>query len=145
MTLILGQEAEIVYISIVLGRSKYDPLRSYVTGSNDATPNEVVQIMAVPLVGTHHGPEGALGHLLVDPPGNITLIVWISTTIWHWWLRSHKLTDQSLPCSSIMTPRYYYGLPGMTAGERSYGGSFHYLSCLPRIPLRCRKPSSSTL
>jgi hypothetical protein len=57
-----------MYVSIVLGGSNYDPLRLYVTGSNDATLNEVVQTTAVPLVGAHHGPEGAMGHSFRTPP-----------------------------------------------------------------------------
>jgi hypothetical protein len=38
-----------------------------------------------------------------------------------------------------MTHGYYYGLPGTNAAEHSYGGSFGYLSCFPRVPFRCRK------
>jgi hypothetical protein len=51
--------------------------------------------------------------------------------------------DHSLPRVGIMTLGYYYGLPGTNAGEHSYGGSFGYWSCLPRVPLRCRKTSGS--
>jgi hypothetical protein len=37
-----------------------------------------------------------------------------------------------------MTLGYHYGLPETNAGEHSYGGNYGYLSCLPRVPLRCR-------
>jgi hypothetical protein len=44
------------------------------------------------------------------------------------------LDDQSLPLGSIMTLGYYYGIPGTNAEEHSCGGSYSYLSCLPRVP-----------
>jgi hypothetical protein len=65
-------------------------LRSYVTGSNDAILHEVGRTTAVSLVGAHHGPRGALGHLLMVPLGNVSLGVWISMTSQDWWLSSHK-------------------------------------------------------
>jgi hypothetical protein len=93
--------------------------------------------------------DTALGHLLVVPLGNDSLGVWISTTNRGWRLSSHKgqwyFYDRSLPCSGIMTPGYHYGLLGTIAGEYSYGGNYSYLTCLPRVRIRCRKPSGSTL
>jgi hypothetical protein len=53
--------------------------------------------------------------------------------------------DWSLQRSGIMTFGYYYGLPETNVGEHLYGGSFSYMSYLPRVPLMCRKPSASTL
>jgi hypothetical protein len=93
--------------------------------------------------------DTALGHLLVVPLGNISLGVWISMTSRDWRLSSHKgqwhVHNRSLPRGSIMTFGYYYGLPGTNVGEHSYGGSFGYLGCLPRVPTRCHKPLGSTL
>jgi hypothetical protein len=63
-------------------------LRSYVTGSNDATLNAVGRTMAVSLVGVHQ--HTALEHLLVVPLGKVSLGVWISTTSRDWWLSAHK-------------------------------------------------------
>jgi hypothetical protein len=84
--------------------------------------------------------DTALGHLLVVPPGNISLGVWIGMTSRDWWLGSHKgqwrFHDQSLPHGGIMTLRYYYGLLGTNAGEHLYGDSSGYFSCLPRVPIR---------
>jgi hypothetical protein len=91
----------------------------------------------------------ALGHLLVVPLGNGSLRVWISMISWDWQLSSHKeqwhFHDRSLPRGGTMTLGHHYGLPRTNAGQYSYGGSFGYLSCLPRVPLWCRKPSGSTL
>jgi hypothetical protein len=109
--------------------------------------------MAVSLVGAHHGPGGAsvhsFGTSLVAPLGNDSLGVWISMTNRDWRLSSHKrqsrVYDRSLPCGGIKTLGHHYGLPGTSAGEHSYGGSFGYLNCLPREPSWCRKPSGSTL
>jgi hypothetical protein len=128
-------------------------LRSHVTGSNDVILSEVGRTTAVSLVGTHHGQgmrwDTALGHLLVVPLGNDSLGVWICMTSRDWRLSSHKrqwrVYDRSLPRGGMMTLGYHYGLPGTNAGEHSYGGNFGYLSCLPRVPLRYRKPSGSTL
>jgi hypothetical protein len=128
-------------------------LRSLVTGSNEAILNEADRTTAVSLVGTHHGPgmrwNTALGHLVVVPLGNVSLGVWICMTSRGWQLSSHKgqwrVYDRSLPRGGIMTPGYHYSLPGTNAGEHSYGGNFGNLSCLPRVPSRCRKPSGSTL
>jgi hypothetical protein len=39
-----------------------------------------------------------------------------------------------------MTLGYHYGLSGTNVGEHSCGGSHSYLSCLPRVPIRRRKP-----
>jgi hypothetical protein len=44
------------------------------------------------------------------------------------------LDDQSLPLGGIMSLVYYYGMPGTSAGEHSCGGSYSYVSCLPRVP-----------
>jgi hypothetical protein len=128
-------------------------LRSHVTGSNDAILNEVGRTTVVSLVGTHHGPgmrwDTALGHLLVVPLGNDSLGVWICMTSRDRRLSSHKgqwrVYDRSLPRGGMMTPGCHYGLPGTNAGEHSYGGNSGYLRCLPRVPLRWRKHSGSTL
>jgi hypothetical protein len=124
-------------------------LRSHVTGSNDVILNEAGRTTAVSLVGTHHGPGmrwvTALGHLLVIPLGNDSPGVWFCMTSRGWRLSSHKgqwrVYDRSLPRGGIMTPGYYYGLPGTNVGKHSNGGNFGYLSCLPRVLLRCRKPT----
>jgi hypothetical protein len=91
----------------------------------------------------------ALGHLLVVPLGNASLGVWISKTAGAGGQVPIKgngvLYDQSLPCGGIMTLGYDYSLPGTNAGEHLYGGNYGYLSCLPRVPIRCRKPLGSTL
>jgi hypothetical protein len=128
-------------------------LRSYVTGNNDAVLNEVGRTTAVSLVGAHHGPGSALGqalgHLLVVPLGKDSLGVWFSFANRDWRLSSHKgqwrFYDRSLPPGGIMTLGYHYNLPGTNAGKHSYGGSFSYLSCLPRVPFWCGKPSGPTL
>jgi hypothetical protein len=90
-----------------------------------------------------------LGHLLVVLPGNISLLVWFDMTKWDWWLSSHKsqchFYDQSLPRGGIMTLGHDYGLSGTNAGEHSCGGGSGHLRCLPRVPLRCRRPFGSTL
>jgi hypothetical protein len=121
-------------------------LKPYVTGSNDDILNEVALTTAVTLVGAHHGPENALGHLLVVPLGNISL------DQYDWPGLAAKLPrramapyNRSLPNGGMMTLGYYYGLPGTNADEHSYGSSFGYLSSLPRVPIRCRKPLGSTL
>jgi hypothetical protein len=128
-------------------------LRSHVTGSNDAILSEVGRTMAVSLVGTHHGPgmrwDTALGHFLVVPLGNDSLGGWICMTSRDWRLSYHKrqwrVFDRSLPRGGIMTLGYHCGLPRTNVGEHSYGGNYGYLSCLPRVPLRCHKPSDTTL
>jgi hypothetical protein len=126
--------------------------RAQVTGSHDAIVNEVGRTTAVSLVGTHHGPgmrrDTAFGHLLVVPLGNDRLGVWISMTYRDWRLSYHKGQwhyYRSLSRGGIMTLGYRYGVPGTKAGEHPYGGSFGYLSCFPRVTIRCRKPSASTL
>jgi hypothetical protein len=105
--------------------------------------------MAVSLVGTHHGPGDALGHFLVVLLGNDSLGVWISMTTGTGGqvpIKGNGVPyDRSLPRGGIMSPGYHYGLPGTNAGEHLYGGNYSYLSCLPRVPIRCRKPSGSTL
>jgi hypothetical protein len=91
--------------------------------------------------------DTALGRLVV-PLGNCSLGVWISMTSPDWRLISHKgqwRLTAGASHAAAMTLGHHYGLPGTNAGEHSYGGSFGYLSCLPRVPLRCRKPSGSTL
>jgi hypothetical protein len=50
------------------------------------------------------------------------------------------LDHQSLPLGGIITLGHYYGTPRTNAGEHSSGGSHSYLSCLPGVPIRCRKP-----
>jgi hypothetical protein len=50
------------------------------------------------------------------------------------------LLNQSLPRGGIMTPGLHYGVLGTNAGEHSYGDGYSCLSCLPRVPIRCRKP-----
>jgi hypothetical protein len=124
-------------------------LRSHVTGSNDAILCEAGQTTAASLVETHHGPGDALGHLLVVLLGNDSLGVRISTTNRGWQPSSHKgqwrFYGLSLPCDGILTLGYHYDLLGTNAGEHLYGGNHGYLSCLPRVPIRCRKPSGSTL
>jgi hypothetical protein len=137
-----------LFIFTMVGVTVTD-LRPYVTGSNDAILNEVGQTMTVSLMGAYHGPGVASGHFLVVPPGNISLRDCIGMTSRDWRLSSHKgqwrFYDRNLPHGSMMNLGYYYGLPWMNAGEHSYGGSSRYLSCLPRAPIRCRKPSGSTL
>jgi hypothetical protein len=122
-------------------------------GSNDAILNEGGRTTAVSLVGAYPD-QGlrwgtALGHLLVVLPGNVSLRVWIYMTTWDWRLSSHKglwrFHDYSLPRGGIMTLRHYYGLSGMNAGEHSCWGGYGHLRCLPRVPLRCRRPLGSTL
>jgi hypothetical protein len=44
-----------------------------------------------------------------------------------------------------MTLGYYYGLSWTNVGQHSYRCSSGYLSCLPRMLLRCHKPLGSTL
>jgi hypothetical protein len=100
--------------------------------------------MAMSLMEAHQGPRVALGHSFGTPPrGRISM----SSRDWH--LSSHKgqwsFYDMSLPCGGIMTLGYYYDLSKMNAGEHSHEGSFGYLSCFPRVPIRCRTPSGSTL
>jgi hypothetical protein len=87
-------------------------------------------------------------HSLGRPPhgprrATTVLEVCISMNLWVLRPRFHKgqwLLDQSLPCGSIMTPALHYGILGTNAGEHSYGDGYGYLSCLPRVPIRCRKP-----
>jgi hypothetical protein len=122
-------------------------------GSNDASLCEAGRTTAVSLVGTHHGPGDALGLSFGTPPrgpaGQRQSRRQDQYDYRGWRLSSHKrqwrFYDRSLPCGGIMTPGYHYGLPGTNAGEHSYGGNHGYLSCLPRVPIRCRKPSGSTL
>jgi hypothetical protein len=135
-----------------VGGSNCDLSRPYVTSSNNAILNEVGRTTAVSGGGasqTRRCVDTALGHLLVVPLGNGSLGVCISMTSQDWWLSSHKgqwcFYDQSLPCGGIMILGHHYGLPRMNVGEHSYGDSFGYLSCLPRVLFRCRKPSGSTL
>jgi hypothetical protein len=137
----------------ILERVRTTYLRPYVTGNNDAILNEVGQTMAVSLVGAHQGPgvalDTAFGHLLVVLLGNVCFGVWISMTSQDWQLSFHKgqwrFYNRSLSRGGIMTLGHYYGLPRMNAGEHSYGGSSGYLSCHPRVLIRCHKPSGSTL
>jgi hypothetical protein len=93
-------------------------------GSYDAILCEGGRTTAVSLVGTHHGPGDALGHLLVVPLGNDSLGVWINTTTGAGSQIPIKgndvLYNQSLPRSS-MTLGYQYALPGTNAGEHLYG------------------------
>jgi hypothetical protein len=128
-------------------------VRPHVTGSNDAIFNEGGRSTAVSLVGAHLD-QGlrwgtALGHVLVVLPGNVGLGVSIGMTKWDRRISSHKgqwcFYDQSLPRGDIMTLGHNYGLSGTYAGELSCGGGFVYLRCLPRVPLRCRRPLGLTL
>jgi hypothetical protein len=117
-------------------RSNYDPLRSYISGSNDTILNEVGRTTAVSLVGVHHGPEGTSGHTFGTPPRGLTeqcqsqgLAQYDNPGLaaklpWGQW----RLTIGASHVAALLTLRYYYGLPGTNAGEHSYGGSFGYLS-----------------
>jgi hypothetical protein len=92
--------------------------------------------------------DTALGHLFVIPLCDASLRVWISMASRDWRLSSHegqwRLMTAVSHAGGIMTPRYYYGLPGTNAGEHSYGGSSGSLSYFTRVHKRCRKPSGST-
>jgi hypothetical protein len=58
--------------------------RTHVTGSIDAILNEVGRTTTVSLVGEHQRPGVAPGHLLVVPPGNVSLGVWTGMTSQDW-------------------------------------------------------------
>jgi hypothetical protein len=130
-------------------------LRPHITGSNDAILNEVGRTTAVSLWGggrfrDHELCRGtALGHLLVDTPGKVSFGVWVGMTSRDWRLSYHKgqlrFHDRSLQRGGILSLWYYYGLRVANAKEHSYGDSFGYLSCLPRVPTSFRKPSGATL
>jgi hypothetical protein len=123
-------------------------LRPYVTGSNNTILNEVGRTMSVFGWGTS-GTMGCVRTQLWDTSSwshwaTSVLGSGFSMTSRDWWLSSHKgqwrFYDRSLPRGGIITLGYYYGLPGMNAAGHSYGGNFDYLSCLPRVLIRCRKP-----
>jgi hypothetical protein len=122
----------------------------HVTRSNDAILCKAGRTTAVSLVGTHHEPGDALGHSFGapsrGPAGQRQSRRQDQYDYRGWRIKGNGVIyDQSLPRGGIMTLGYHYGLPETNAGEHSCGGNYGYYSCFPRVPIRCRKPSGSTL
>jgi hypothetical protein len=101
---------------------------------------------AVSLVGMCHGP-GICRSLGTPPrgPRRTTTVLEMCISMNFQMLRprfqkGQWLLNQSLPRGGIMTPGLHYGILGTNAGEHSYGDGYGCLSCLHRVPIRCRKP-----
>jgi hypothetical protein len=96
---------------------------------------------AMSLVGMCHGPgirrSTALEHLLVVPAGQRQS--WTSET-------AAKIPERAMvtwpepPTQRHNDSWVTLRRTRITAGEHSYGDGYGCLSCLPRVPIRCRKP-----